>query len=113
MLGASTIAQADSMKTYFTGWETEVAILGYSEVDRVTTIEPVISTSKTFDDNSVVSFRLVVDALTGASPNGAAPSDQIQTFTRPSGSGSYQASAGETPLDDTFHDTRVSLSGSY
>ena len=30
-----------------------------------------------------------------------------QTFTRPSGNGQYSVAAGDTPLDDTFHDTRV------
>ncbi|MFT6987422.1 MAG: hypothetical protein ACJAT7_003277 [Psychromonas sp.] len=113
LLGASTLAQADTQQGYFSGWETDVAALGYTEIDRVSAYEPVITTRKTFDDESVLGFKLVIDALTGASPNGASPSDQIQTFTRPSGKGSYQSAAGETPLDDTFHDTRVSFSANY
>lgn len=111
LLGASSVAHADD--SFFSGWETDVAVLGYSEVDRVSAIEPAISTRKTFDDDSVLGLKLVVDTLTGASPNGASPSNQVQTFTRPSGSGSYQTTPGETPLDDTFHDTRVSFSASY
>ena len=113
LLGASAVVQADANPGFFSGWETDIAILGYSEVDRVSAIEPVISTRKTFDDDSVLGFKLVIDSLTGASPNGASPSDQVQTFTRPSGNGSYQTPAGETPLDDTFHDTRASFSSFY
>ncbi len=113
LLGASATVQADSNQGFFSGWETDVAMLAYSEVDRVSAYEPVINTRKTFDDDSVLGFKLVLDALTGASPNGASPSDQVQTFTRPSGNGSYQTQAGETPLDDTFHDTRVSFSANY
>ncbi|MEN8719464.1 MAG: DUF3570 domain-containing protein, partial [Oceanococcaceae bacterium] len=85
------------------------AILGYSETDRVTAIEPVIDVRRWFDDERVLSGKLVVDTLTGASATGAVPSDQPQTFTRPSGNGSYTTSPGETPLDDTFRDTRVAL----
>lgn len=95
------------------GWETDVAVLIYNEADRVSAFEPAISTKKTFDDESVLGFKVVFDALTGASANGAASSDQIQTFTRPSGSGDYSTAAGDTPLDDTFRDTRVSLTASY
>lgn len=94
-------------------WETDVAVLIYNETDRVSAFEPAISTKKTFDDESVLGFKLVFDALTGASANGAATAETLQTFTRPSGSGSYETSAGETPLDDTFRDTRVSFSASY
>ena len=113
LLGATAVAHAQDNSSFFSGWETDIALLGYSEVDRVSALEPAVSTRKTFDDDSVFSFKLVVDSLTGASPNGAAPSNQVQTFTRPSGSGSYQTAAGETPLDDTFHDTRVSVSAGY
>ena len=38
---------------------------------------------------------------------------QPQTFTRPSGRGSYVVRPGETPLDDSFHDTRFAGSASY
>lgn len=113
LLGATAVAHADDTSSFFSGWETDIAILGYSEVDRVSALEPALSTRKTFDDDSVLSFKLVVDSLTGASPNGASPSNQVQTFTRPSGNGSYQVAPGEMPLDDTFHDTRVSVSASY
>ena len=111
LLGATSVANADD--NFFSGWETDIAILSYTETDRVSAIEPTINTVKTFDDESILGLKLVVDSLTGASPNGASPSNSVQTFTRPSGKGSYQTDSGETPLDDTFQDTRISLSGSY
>jgi hypothetical protein len=113
LLGASTLVHSDENTSFFSGWETDVALLGYSEVDRVSALEPAISSRKTFDDESVFTVKLVLDSLTGASPNGAAPSNSVQTFTRPSGNGSYQTAKGENALDDTFHDTRVSISASY
>ena len=130
LLGASSLVNADDtflngwgtdlpvigdpdVREFLSEWETDIAILGYSEVDRVSALEPTISTSKTFDDESVVSLKLALDTLTGASPNGASPSNEVQTFTRPSGAGSYQIAPGDTPLDDTFKDTRYSFSGSY
>ncbi|WP_028866064.1 DUF3570 domain-containing protein [Psychromonas aquimarina] len=113
LLGTSGAVNADSTTGFFSGWQTDIAGLVYSEVDRVSAWEPLINTRKTFDDDSVLGFKLVLDVLTGASPNGASPSDQIQTFTRPSGRGSYQSQPGEIPLDDTFHDTRVSFSANY
>jgi hypothetical protein len=91
-------------------WEIDSAILYYSETDRVTAIEPVIAAKRDFGEEKALNFKLVFDSLTGASANGATPSDQVQTFTRPSGEGSYTTSAGETPLDDTFQDRRVALS---
>ncbi len=94
-------------------WETDVAVLIYNEADRVSAFEPAIATKKTFDDESVLGFKFVFDALTGASANGAATSDDVQTFTRPSGNGEYSTAASDTPLDDTFRDTRVSLTANY
>lgn len=111
LLGATSVAHADD--NFFSGWETDIAILSYTETDRVSAIEPTINTVKTFDDESILGLKLVVDSLTGASPNCASPSNNVQTFTRPSGKGSYQTAPGETPLDDTFQDTRISVSGSY
>jgi len=108
LLGASA-AQAQNEA----GWETDVAVLIYNETDRVSAFEPAVSVKKTYDDDSVLGFKLVYDALTGASHNGAAESDAVQTFTRPSGKGSYTTAAGDVPLDDTFRDSRGSLSVNY
>ncbi|HOX26074.1 MAG TPA: DUF3570 domain-containing protein [Candidatus Krumholzibacteria bacterium] len=93
--------------------EIETAVLGYTEPSRVSALEAVTDLRHAFADGKEVNFRLVLDALTGASASGATPSSRVQVFTRPSGSGSYQTAPSETPLDDTFRDTRVALSGGY
>ncbi len=111
LLGVTAVAGAQAASGE--GWETDVALLYYSETDRVSALEPAIATKKTFDDDSTVGFKLVFDALTGASANGATASGSPQTFTRPSGNGSYTEGANETPLDDTFRDTRISLTANY
>lgn len=95
-------------------WEVDSAVLLYSEgSDRISLIEPVVSIRKALGDDEYFGARLVIDTLTGASPNGAIPLDQVQTFTTPSGNGEYRTEAGETPLDDTFRDTRVALSATW
>lgn len=91
-------------------WDFEVATLLYSESDdRVQAVEPVFSATKNFKDGEKLNIKASFDTLTGASPNGATPSDQAQTFTRPSGNDTYTVTAGERPLDDTFQDTRGAL----
>lgn len=91
-------------------WDFEVATLLYTESDdRVQAVEPIFSATRNFEDGEKLNFKLTFDTLTGASPNGATPSDQVQTFTRPSGNDSYDVRASDSPLDDTFRDTRGSL----
>jgi hypothetical protein len=93
--------------------EIDAAVLGYTEPNRVSALEAVADLQHTFADGKGASFRIVYDALSGASANGATPASSDQVFTRPSGDGSYVTKPGETPLDDTFRDTRVALSGGY
>ena len=93
--------------------EIDAAALYYHEPSRVTAIEGVLRGSYDFGGERVGTLKFVFDSLTGASANGGVPSSQPQTFTRPSGRGSYTVAPGETPLDDTFHDARVALSGNY
>ena len=95
------------------GWKVDTALLSYQEKDRVNALEGAVKAQKYFSGDRILNLNFVLDALTGASPNGAAPSDQPQTFTRPSGNGSYVTPAGEIPLDDTFRDTRVQLGASW
>ncbi len=95
-------------------WDFDSAILYYSESDgRVSAIEPVISAKKQLDTDESISLKLVVDVLTGASANGAVPTNTPQTFTQPSGSSSFTTEPGETPLDDTFQDTRYAFSANW
>ncbi|HBY85847.1 MAG TPA: hypothetical protein DEO86_08235, partial [Colwellia sp.] len=85
----------------------------YSEADRVTATEAIIAGTKVFDNDEILSLKLTIDALTGASANGAVAQPNAQTFTRPSGNGQYVTPPGETPIDDTFHDTRVQLNAQW
>jgi len=95
-------------------WDVETALLVYSEADdRVQAVEPVISATRNYDGDRKLNLKLIADTLTGASPSGATPSDVPQTFTQPSGNGSYDVTAGDAPLDDSFKDTRVALSTSW
>ncbi len=100
LLGNPTIAD---------DWEFDTAIMYYSEGDRVSALEGIVQAKKTFKNYREFSAKFVADSLTGASANGAVPQAEPQTFTRPSGNGQYTSNAGETPLDDTFKDTRYQL----
>jgi len=107
LLGGTVQAEADE------SWQFDTAIMQYAEVDRVMATETIIAGQKTFSNDQVLNLKLTIDALTGASPNGATAQPTPQTFTRPSGNGQYVVDAGETPLDDTFKDTRVQLTGQW
>jgi len=91
--------------------EVETAILGYTEPNRVSALETVVQARHDLGSGRLANFKVVYDALTGASASGAVPGAAVQTFTRPSGRGSYDIAPGETPLDDTFRDARVAVSG--
>jgi len=94
-------------------WEFDSAVLLYSEEDRVSAFEPVFKARKELDDKEFINLRIVIDVLTGASASGAVPMPFQQTFTSPSGNNVYTTPANETPLDDTFKDTRVALSADW
>lgn len=94
-------------------WEMDTALLYYSEEDRVTAVEGVFSAKKDFGEEHIFFGKVIVDSLTGASASGAVAQPTAQTFTRPSGNGQYVIEAGDTPLDDTFLDTRVQLEAQW
>lgn len=96
------------------GWQVDTAALYYKEADnRVTAVEPVVNLKKDFGDEQVFNFKLVLDTLSGASPNGAAPANVAQTFSGPSGGNAKVTPAGKLPLDEAFEDRRVALSSSW
>lgn len=108
------LSQGLAAQTQAPGWEFDTATLVYSESGgRVQAVEPKLRATRYGANGQVLSGAVTVDALTGASPNGAAPASGPQTFTTPSGNGYYEAAAGALPLDDTFRDTRVALDASY
>ena len=102
-------SQAGGLVASGDNWKIDSALLIYAEKDRVAVAKPVLAVSKEIDDDEFINVRAVLDVMTGASPNGAAPTDTVQTFTSPSGETTYTADPNSTPLDDTFKDNRVAL----
>lgn len=91
-------------------WTVDASIFVYSEDDsRVSDVSFKSLASRVLGDEDSFTVGLQVDSLTGATPTGAVPLNQPQTFTRPSGNGQYEVAANELPLDDTFRDTRLQL----
>ncbi len=103
LLGAQAVHAESS-------WDVETAVLFYSETDRVSVIEPVISAVKNLNETDSLNMKLTLNSLTGASANGAVPSTQPQTFSSPSGKNTYTVDPNQTPKDTTFNDSRVSYS---
>ncbi|MDT8283407.1 MAG: DUF3570 domain-containing protein [Gammaproteobacteria bacterium] len=105
---------APTTQAALTDWKTDAAILYYGENNgRVSAIEPAIHTGANINDDNRVDIRLVFDALTGATPNGAHATSVAQTFSTPSGNDSYTTKPGKTPLDSTFHDTRFAVAADW
>ena len=95
-------------------WDIDAELLYYQEQDgRVQDISLKTLAIGPINDDDQLTLGLQYDSLTGASPNGAAIQNDVQTFTAASGNGSYSVPANELPLDDAFRDSRVALSGSY
>ena len=112
LLGVPVVNTANALQPS-SDWEVDTSLLLYAETDRVSLAEPIIRARKDMGDDRFLTMKLVLDTLTGSSANGAIATSTAQTFTTPSGQGTYQAGANETPLDPSFHDTRVALSGEW
>jgi hypothetical protein len=76
--------------------QADAALLYYHENGRVQSIEPDVSLSQKFGDNTTVTAGFVADSLTGATPLGSVPSSLPQTYTRP-----YKVVALGTPVTVT------------
>jgi hypothetical protein len=85
----------------------DASLLLYTESNRITAVEGVFGFNKILKNGYIADLRLTLDGLTGASPMGATPSRKAQTFTRPSGMGTFTIAPGEIPLDPTFKDRRI------
>lgn len=107
LLGTTAQAAEDN------NWRFDTALMYYGETDRVTAVEGIVAATKEFRDEHFLNLKVTIDSLTGASASGAVAQPNVQTFSRPSGEGIYQVAPGETPLDDTFKDTRVQLNASW
>lgn len=98
-----TVANAEVVEDE---WDFVGSVLAYSETDRVSAAEFLFSAEKDYSDTSKLTYKVVLDTLTGASASGAIAQATVQTYTQPSGKGQYTIAPFETPLDDTFQDTR-------
>ncbi len=99
LVGVATPHAADAV-------EIDASLLYYSEGSRVSVNEVMFNFRKTLPGERVFSLGLVLDVITGASANGAIPSNSPQSFTRPSGGAGYVILPGDVPVDDTFQDNR-------
>jgi Protein of unknown function (DUF3570) len=85
--GQSSLPQpssSDSRNQIPTSKEIDTAILFYQEANgRVRAIEPEAQYTARGPSGQILNLGFVVDSVTGATPNGAVPSDQTQTFVTP------------------------------
>ncbi len=110
----SLLSQAPRPAIAAEPWKVDASLLVYSEDDdRVADVSFKSLATRVLDDEDTVTLGLQLDTLTGATPTGAVPLNQPQTFTRPSGRGQYEVAAGDQPLDDTFRDSRLQLNGGW
>jgi hypothetical protein len=96
------------------GWDFNSALLYYAEDDdRIQDLSFNLLSRRVFVDDRFLTLGLTLDALTGASPNGALPQSVPQTFTQPSGRKTYTTAPGDMPIDDTFRDSRVAVTAGW
>jgi hypothetical protein len=96
------------------GWSFDTALLYYGEAnDRVQDFSASVLGTRTYVDDRLLTLGVTVDALTGASPNGALPQSFAQTMTQPSGKKVFDTPANELPIDATFRDTRLALTANW
>jgi hypothetical protein len=92
-------------------WHFESGALRYSEQQRVAVFEPLFSLKRDFSNDRSLTAKTVFDVITGASPTGASPTNQIQTVTSSSGKTS-QSTVGTVPTN-RFRDRRAALDLDY
>lgn len=112
---AHALELPEALASHFSGnqpWQVDTAAYSYREADgRVEAFEPMVFARHTDTQDRILSLRATLDTLSGASPNGATPQQTAQTFTRPSGNGSYSTEARKIPFDPAFQDFRVAVGG--
>lgn len=112
LLGTSAVQPVSAQED--PGWDFNTSLLYYGESDdRIQDFSFKTLTRRTFVDDRVLSLGLAVDALTGATPNGALPQSFPQTFTKPSGRNTFTTEPGNFPTDDSFRDTRVAITADW
>jgi len=112
LLGALPAAPAAAQDAK--DWDIESSLLYYGEDnDRVKDVSLDVAIRRALDEDRSFSINLTVDSLTGATPNGAVPTNDVQVFTGASGGKGYIVEPGEVPLDPTFLDTRIAASANW
>ena len=111
-LAAATVALLGVAPMPARATEGTSSALLYAEPNRVTAFETRVDFKKELLKERVLHMNFTLDALTGASPNGALPSRLPQTFTGPSSSSAYRVAPGAVPLDESFKDTRYAAGAS-
>jgi Protein of unknown function (DUF3570) len=112
LLGALPAAPAAAQDA--PDWDVESSLLFYGEDNnRVKDLSLDVSIHRALDEDHSLNLDFTVDSLTGATPNGAVPTNDYQTFTGASGSNSYTIQPGDAPLDPTFMDTRIAGSANW
>ncbi len=99
-------------------WSVDSALAYYHENGRVQAVEPVVDVAKVLADGQSIGLNVTLDALSGASPNGALTSHSPQTFASPSGTSltgrnAYTTAPGQLPVDPHYHDQRIAVGGSW
>jgi hypothetical protein len=100
------------------GLTVDSALAYYKEDGRIQAVEPVVDLNKAFANGQSLDLNLTIDALSGASPNGALTSRQPQTFASPSGKNltskhAYTVNPGQYPVDPDYQDTRVAVGADW
>ncbi len=95
------------------GGKSETSLLVYSENERINARAIAYKWSQVQKNESVFGFGLTYDAMTGASPTGAAPSLYPQTVTGSSGSLRTEVPANTIPANDRFKERRLGLNAHY
>jgi Protein of unknown function (DUF3570) len=114
----STASQSQAAADNEQTWQVDSALLYYKEnAGRLQVIEPIVNLRKDFGDQRVLDGTFVMDTLSGASPNGAIPSRQPQTFASPSSTSLtpvagaktrlYTIAPGNLPQDPNFKEQRA------
>lgn len=84
--------------------KTDSALLFYGEKDRVNVVEAAANVVVPTDgDENTLTIKPTIDTISGATPNGASPTDKAQTI------GNITTAAGALPLS-SFTDQRLSVS---
>jgi hypothetical protein len=116
---AGTEKEESPLNRLLEGVSFDSALAYYREDGRIQAIEPVVNVSKTFANGDVAALNVTFDSLSGASPNGALPSNVPQTFASPSGVSLttgrhlYNIAPGRLPADPHYQDTRIAVAGDW